>query len=112
MNVLRVGQQLASRGHNFTFVLSEQEQHGRSVLEKIQSRDTTLLTYTGDSHFTMLGKRPKDQKQPKAARDPAQVGPGNSSTRFERKANLLAKLAGPASLLHLDYRYQTLSVMY
>ena len=65
MNLLRIGQQLASRGHQFTLLLSAQEQYSRYVLETRLTGNTKLLIYEGD---------PEDRKQPKAARDPAQVG--------------------------------------
>lgn len=73
MNILRIGQQLASRGHTFTLLLSAQEHYSHSVLDRRLSENVRILLYEGDPTFKILGKRPEDKKQPKAARDPAQV---------------------------------------
>ena len=82
MNLMRIGQQLASRGHQFTLLLSAQEQYSRYVLENRLTGNTKLLIYEGDPDFVLLGKRREDRKQPKSARDPAQVGTGFMLAHF------------------------------
>ena len=75
MNVLRLGQQLAGRGHSFTLLLSAQEHYSQALLTQRLTGNTSLLLYKGDPDFALLSKRPEDKNKPNAARDPAQVLP-------------------------------------
>ena len=73
MIVSRIGSQLASRGHDFTLLLSSADQKSRQQLENSIGigRNMQILQYTGDPHFKAFQQA--TDASLKASRDPTKV---------------------------------------